>query len=486
MAALQVLIIDDEAALRQVLRAPIERAGYSVLDVADARQAAARLAHGDVDIALCDVSMPGMSGIELMRQSRASGIDTTFIMMTAFASVDTAIEAIKAGAQDYMIKPVCTEEILHRIAQAAAVRGLRDENRVLRKAVLGSRDDRFRFASSSMTALERLIGKVAPTESTVLVTGESGTGKGVIARAIHEQSARADGPFIPVNCGAIPENLIESEFFGHLKGAFTSADRSRKGLFLQADKGTLFLDEIGELPLGMQTKLLHAIEDKQIRPVGSEQARKVDVRIVAATNRNLATMVREGKFREDLFFRVSVFNVTVPPLRERQDDIPGLVHYFLQRAHLSGHSPRHLSIASEAEELLCQYAWPGNVREMENVINRAAILADADRISIADLPPEVTRVAKTVAVQGADRALLHLDIAHGHGLREELRRIEASIVCRTIEQAGGDRRTAASRLGIGLSSLYRKLEEFERDGLMTAERASLARTFGEDGAMHGN
>jgi two-component system response regulator AtoC len=461
MPSLQILVVDDEPALREVLASTLARAGYSVLTAANATDAAARLAQGDIDVAVSDIFMPGTSGLDLMRQTRASGIDTTFIMMTAFASVDTAIEAIRAGAHDFIIKPVRNEEILHRIAQAAAVRGLRDENRVLRKVVLGSKEERFRFFAPSMVALERLVSKVAPTESTVLITGESGTGKGVFARSIHEQSQRADGPFIPVNCGAVPENLMESEFFGHTKGAFTSADRSRKGLFLQADKGTLFLDEIGELPLLMQTKLLHAIEEKEIRPVGSEQARRLDLRIVAATNRNLGAMVREGTFREDLFFRLSVFHVSVPPLRERTQDIPALLQFFLRRARISGHVPKDLSIDPEALELLGAYPWPGNVREMENVVSRAYILADGDRITTADLPPEITRLSSQSAFHGG------VEDGIG-GLREQMRRIEAGIILRAIEEARGDRRVAARHLGIGLSSLYRKLEDFERDGTAVA------------------
>jgi len=460
MPGLQILVIDDEPALRQVLATALTKAGYAVASAADAEQASARLVQGDVDVALCDMCMPGTDGLGLMRQTRAAGIDTTFIMMTAFASVDTAIEAIKAGAHDYMIKPLRNDEVLHRIAQAAAVRGLRDENRTLRKVVLGTREDRYRFAAPSMLAVDRLVSKVAPTESTVLISGESGTGKGVIARAIHEQSTRADGPFIPINCGAIPENLLEAEFFGHTKGAFTGADRARKGLFLQADKGTLFLDEIGELPLHMQTKLLHCIEDKHIRPVGSEQARRVDARIIAATNRDLAQLVREGKFREDLYFRLSVFQVPVPPLRSRQQDIPGLVRFFLRRARISGHAAKDLSIDPDAEDLLLAYAWPGNVRELDNVVSRAYILADGDRITTVDLPPEITRQAP--------RAGRRADVGEAHRtLREQLRHIEASIVLRTIQEAGGDRREAAQRLGIGLSSLYRKLEEYERTGVTT-------------------
>ena len=450
----QVLIVDDEPALRQVLSSAVAKAGYVVSTASNATEAAARMLQGDVDIALSDVCMPGTSGLDLMREMRSAGVDTTFIMMTAFASVDTAIEAIRAGAQDYIIKPLRNEEILHRIGQAAAVRGLREENRTLRRAVLGDREDRYRFVAPAMQALERLVGKVAPTDSTVLITGESGTGKGVVARALHEQSQRSNGPFIPVNCGAIPEQLMESEFFGHTKGAFTSADRTRKGLFQQADKGTVFLDEIGELPLQMQTKLLHAIEDKEIRPVGGEQARKIDMRIVAATNRNLNAMVKEGRFREDLYFRLSVFEVHVPPLRERARDIPGLLRFCLRRARVSGHATKELGIEPEAEDLLLAYAWPGNVRELENVVSRAYILADGDRITAADLPPEITRLALHGEPLGGDVP---------GGLREQLRRIEVGIVLRTIEEAGGDRRAAARRLGIGLSSLYRKLEDYERD-----------------------
>jgi two-component system response regulator AtoC len=450
---LDVLVVDDEVAVRQVLASALSRAGYSVHAAADAAQGFARLSQGDIDIAITDMCLPDRSGLDLIRQSRAAGIETTFIVMTAFASVDTAIEAIRAGAQDYMIKPVRNEEILHRLGQAAAVRGLRDENRALRKAM---GDGRFHFSSPPMAALERLVAKVAPTDSTVLITGESGTGKGVVARAVHEQSLRADGPFIPVNCGAIPEHLIESEFFGHTKGAFTSADRARKGLFLQADKGTLFLDEIGELPLPMQTKLLHAIEDKEIRPVGGEQTRRADARIVAATNRNLAAMVKEGRFREDLYFRLSVLTVPVPALRERGHDLPALLRFFMQRSRISGHSPRNLSIAPEAEEMLLAYAWPGNVREMENTINRAYILADGDRITLADLPPEITRLANRNEKPMPGRI----------GLRDQLRRIEAGIITQAIKDAGGDRRIAAQNLAIGLSSLYRKLEEYERDGIL--------------------
>jgi len=465
MAALNVLVIDDEPAIRQVLTAFIAKAGHSVEQAANGVLALERLAKGDIDVALCDVSMPLLNGIDVIRQARAAGIETSFIMMTAFASVDTAIEAMKAGALDYMVKPPRNEEVLHKLGQIGDMRGLRDENKMLRNLVLGEKEQFFRFVSPAMQGVERMIGKVAGTGSTILITGESGTGKGICARKVHRMSLRAGGPFVPVNCSAIPENLMESEFFGHTKGAFTGADKARKGLFLQADKGTLFLDEIGELPLALQTKLLHVIEDKEVRPVGSEQARHVDVRIIAATNRNLSDMVAEGKFREDLYFRVSVFHVHVPPLRERREDIPNLVNFVLSRNAQRFDTGLQVSVDPEVEEIFMSYAWPGNVREFENVIDRAMILADDGRITLADLPPGITKTV--VASEGAGTIA-----ASAGNLRDQLRRIEADIILRSIEEAGGDRRLAAQRLGIGLSSLYRKMEEYEQFDL-SANQASL-------------
>ena len=393
MTSLQVLLVDDEPAIRQILSSYLSKAGYSVLQAENGSAALARLSKGDVDVALCDIKMPDFDGIEVVRRARAAGIDTTFIMMTAFASVDTAIEAIKAGAADYMIKPLRNEEVLHRLAKAADMRGLRAENQVLRGLVQGKGNNLCSFDSPAMRETGRLVARVAPTDSTVLITGESGTGKGVMARLIHQQSPRADEPFIPVNCGAIPENLMESELFGHTKGAFTGADKARKGLFLEADKGTIFLDEIGELPLQLQVKLLHVIEEKSVRPVGSEQIRKADVRIVAATNRDLKQLIDEGKFREDLYFRLGVFNLHIPPLRERREDIPALMQFLLKRGvSRLGDGRRNISFDPEVEEIFVANDWPGNVRELENAIERALILSEGDRITLSDLPSQITRV----------------------------------------------------------------------------------------------
>lgn len=460
MKSLEVLVVDDEPAIRQVLAAHLGRSGCSVCQAANGTEAFERLSKGDIDVAISDIKMPDFTGIDLVRKARAAGIDTSFIMMTAYASVDTAIEAIKAGASDYMIKPVRNEEVLHRLMKVGDMRRLSSENKVLRNLVLGTRDEMFLFTSASMRDLDRMIAKVAPTESTVLVTGESGTGKGVIARRIHQSSQRADGPFIPVNCGAIPENLMESELFGHIKGSFTGADKARKGLFLEADKGTIFLDEIGELPLALQVKLLHVIEEKTVRPVGSEQAKRADVRIVAATNRDLRQMVGEGKFREDLYFRLSVFHVHAPPLRERRQDILGLVRFLLQRGAKRMNYGYQLSIDPEVEEILVAYDWPGNVREMENVVDRALILADEGRITTAELPPQIARTAVPAVGNGISIP------ESGDSLRAQVRRFECAVVTKAIADAGGDRRTAAQKLGIGLSSLYRKLEEYEAAGLL--------------------
>ena len=459
MPELNVLVVDDEPAIRQVLVAAITKAGYAVESAGSAAEALAKLDKAPFDVVISDVFMPVTDGIELLRLARAKGHGATFIMVTAFASVDSAIDAIKAGAWDYITKPLRNEEILHCLEQIDALRGLREENKALRTLVLGPEQGSFRFESPAMQAVERLITRVAPTDSTVLITGESGTGKGVTARRLHELSARRDGPFVAVNCGAIPENLIESELFGHTKGAFTSADRARKGLFLQADRGTIFLDEIGELPLAMQTKLLHVLEAKEVRALGSEASRKIDVRIVAATNRDLPTMVADGRFREDLFFRLSVFQITMPPLRERRNDIPTLLHHVIAQRVMPAGSGVALSLDPEAEDLLVNFSWPGNVRQLENVLHRAAILADGGCIRVVDLPPEVSSMAAT----SADRA--GLAAAGGEGtLRERVRRFELSLIRRAIDEAGGDRRLAAQRLGIGLSSLYRKLEEFSAEG----------------------
>jgi DNA-binding NtrC family response regulator len=469
MASCPILLVDDELASRQILAAAIEDRGYIVHTAGDAGEAMKILANGDVGIALCDICLPGTDGIELMTQVRAAGIDTTFIMFTAYASVDNAVSALRLGAADYIIKPVRNEEILHRIRQVESLRNLKDENKTLRNILVGHRDDYYHFSSPVMAVVERMIRKVAPTDSTVLITGESGTGKGVVARTLHHNSLRRDGPFLPVNCSAIPQALIESEFFGHTKGAFTGADKARKGLFLQAENGTIFLDEIGELPLDLQPKLLHALEDRQVRPVGSEQTRDINARIVTATNRNIPELIKQGRFREDLYFRLSAFEIAVPPLRQRAEEIPQLVRFLLGRANGANVDRAHISIEPDAEELLKSYEWPGNIRELENVISRAHIMADGGRITVADLPAEFARPRSAAPVAHGTK------VASVAGLREKLRRIEAEVVLGTIEECGGDRRAAAELLEISVSSLYRKLQEYELDGFFDGKASPVKR-----------
>ncbi len=454
MSSVQIIVVDDELAIRQVLTSNLRKESYEVEDFGDSKSAFERLLKGDVDIAICDIRMPGQSGIDLMREAQMAGVETSFLLMTAHASLDTAIEAMRLGAFDYMIKPVHTEEVLHQIKQIVDLRGLRTENRLLRSLVLKDKEEICQLDSEPILEIERMISRVAVTESTVLITGESGTGKGVVARKIHKQSERANAPFIPVNCGSIPENLMESQFFGHVKGAFTGADKAKKGLFVEADKGTLFLDEIGELPLHLQVNLLHVIENKEVRPVGSDRVRRVDVRIIAATNRDLGEMVAKGEFREDLYFRLNVFHIHIPPLRDRKNDVLKLINFFLQRDAGRFAQGRKLTLTPEAESALLTYHWQGNVREVENVIARGLILAEGDQITVKELPAHIIPRGEIQKVTAETQA--------GSTFRDQVRIFEASLIMRAIEEANGDRAAAAKKLGIGQSTLYRKLDEYEQ------------------------
>ncbi|RRJ85267.1 sigma-54-dependent transcriptional regulator [Aestuariirhabdus litorea] len=446
MKTLNVLVIDDELALRHILAKAIEKAGHVVDTAGSGTEALEKLSSGEFDVAVSDIRMPDITGIEVVDRAREKGIETCFLMMTAFASVNTAIEAMRAGAYDYMVKPVRNEDVINRLSQIADILELRSENKVLRNLVMATNENQCRMVSEAMARTDRLVKKVAVTDSTVIITGESGTGKGVTARSIHENSLRANAPFIPVNCGAIPENLLESEFFGHAKGAFTGAHKAKKGLFVEADQGTIFLDEIGELPLNLQVKLLHVIEDNSVRPVGSEQARQVDVRIIAATNRDLEKMVAEGTFREDLYFRLNIFNIEIPPLRERLADIPILTEFFIKRESKKLGLGEQIDIEPEALELLKHYSYQGNVRELENIIARSLILAEDNLIRVTDLPTQVIKSGGTAPINGE---ML---------LRDQVRQFEIRVIKQAIDEAGGDRRIAAKKLGLGLSSLYRKLE----------------------------
>lgn len=457
MHLLQVLVVDDEKAIRQVLASQIGKAGHQVAQADSGTAALERLSRGDVDVAVCDIRMPDFDGIELVRRARAQGIETSFLMITAFSSLDTAIEAMKAGAFDYLVKPLRREDVLRRIDQIADVMGLRAENKRLRTLVDGADEHECEQPSLAMRNAEQLVAKIARTDSTVLITGESGTGKGYFAKKIHDQSPRASTVMTTVNCGAIPENLLESEFFGHLKGSFTGADRAKKGLFVEADGGTLFLDEIAELPLGLQVKLLHALEAGEVRPVGAETPRRVDVRIIAATNRDITRMVADGTFREDLYYRLNVLHFEIPPLRERREDIEPLVKFSMLREARRLGLTQTMQIDPVVEEIFREFDWPGNVRQVQNVVAHALILAEGSRITLGDLPPYITR--------GNPNGDAALDENPEHeGLREQVRRFEVRLIRRAIDKADGDRPAAAKKLGIGLSTMYRKLEEVPETG----------------------
>ncbi|MCG7980949.1 MAG: sigma-54-dependent Fis family transcriptional regulator [gamma proteobacterium symbiont of Clathrolucina costata] len=451
MKQMHILVIDDEAAIRQVLAEQLTRSGHTVEQADCGEEALTMLQSSDFDVCICDLRLPDLDGIEVIRRCRAKEMDIAFLMITAFASVDTAIEAMKLGAYDYLMKPVQLEDVLIRLDHIADVARLRDENRYLRKMVESDTGSDTLGLSVPMRKIQTLINKVSRTDSTVLITGESGTGKSHIARTIHYESNRRDRAMVTVNCGAIPKELLESELFGHIKGAFTGADRIKKGLFREADGGTLFLDEIGELPLALQVKLLHVIEDKEVRPLGAEQSRRVDVRIIAATNRNIVEMMQSGEFREDLFYRLNVLHITLPPLRSRREDIPLYIEYFLNteisRLGLEG----SYSIDPEVEEHLLAYEWPGNLRELQNVIARMLVLAEERAINMGDLPSHVTRYEHNGNKYEFGKTF--------GSLREQVRQFEIGVIKKAIDAAGNDRALAARSLDIGLSTLYRKLEE---------------------------
>jgi two-component system, NtrC family, response regulator PilR len=447
----KILVIDDEPSMRELLAIMLRKEGFDVL-LADSRaQAASLLAKGPVPMVITDVKLPDGDGIEILRHVKAAFPDTIVIVMTAFGSTQTAVAALKLGAHDYLIKPFDIEELRIVVGNALEKQRLQEENLRL-KAEFRTRHglERMVGVSPSMATLFDLVRSIAPTGSTVLVTGESGTGKELVAKAIHALSPRKDGSFVSVNCAALSEPLLESELFGHVKGAFTDAHQTKKGLFEVAHRGTLFLDEIGETPMAMQVKLLRALQEKQIRRVGGTDEIEVDVRVIAATNRPLESLVQERRFREDLFYRLNVIPIHVPPLRSRKEDIPLLAEHFLARFSREMSKPV-AKISSEAMTRLVEYPWPGNVRELENVIERAVALETSSAILAERLPRQVLYPDPAEA---ADEPL-----ADGFSLDDHLRTIEANLVRRAMEQSGGDRGRASSLLGISPRALRYLLEK---------------------------
>ena len=455
MAFQNVLVVDDEESMRHLLTVILSDRGYDVRAVSNGEDALRELATRDYDLVLSDVRMPRMDGVVLLRKALDLHPGLTFIVMSAYGTHDTAIEAMKAGAYDYVSKPFKPDEVLLVLRKAEERLRLSRENRRLRSELSADRGlESFVGASPTVQEVMRQVRKVAPTKATVLITGESGTGKELVARAIHELSPRSAMPFVAVNCGAIPAELIESELFGHVRGAFTDASRDKKGLAAEADGGTLFLDEIGELPLNLQVKLLRFLEDEQVRRVGDTRSEKVDVRVVAATARDLVRATKEGLFREDLFYRLNVVNLRLPSLRERPEDVPALVEHFLSKhRRLRPEAPLR-GVSPEALEVLLAHRWPGNVRELEHAIERAVVLADGPMIQETDLPDDVRAgpgpapVARTSADLSVKRAF---------------RALEQQLIRDALDRTGGNRTRAAELLDLSYRALLYKIKEYGID-----------------------
>jgi len=442
-----VLVVDDDPAMRDMVVALLEDQGHQAEGSGTADQAVERLRARDFDAVISDIRMPGRSGIEMLGEIRQIRPDTPVIMMTAFGSIDSAVEAMQAGAFDYVTKPFKQEAILVSLQRAFERRNLEEENRRLRRAV--DRTSSFGELIGSSLAMREifaLIRKVADRRVNVLIMGESGTGKELVARTLHFAGARSDNPFVPINCTALPEGLMESELFGHVRGAFTGAVTSKRGLFEEADGGTLFLDEIGDMSPGLQSKLLRVLQDGEVRPVGGNTSKPVNVRIIAATNRNLSKDIEDGRFRKDLYYRLNVIPIEIPPLRERRDDIPALAEAFLAK-HGGG---RCYQLAGEGLERLCGYHWPGNARELENTIERAVALSDEGQLTAHDIPLPMG--------ESADVASRGLDDFLSQALAQKLTLSELGdrYTARVLECTSGNKARAAKILGINRRTLYRR------------------------------
>jgi DNA-binding NtrC family response regulator len=441
-----VLVADDEPAIRESLAEVLRDEGYDVTAVPDGAAAIAALDTHDFDLVVSDVQMPGADGLAVLRRAREISPQTLILLMTAHATVETAVAALQQGASDYLLKPLLFDDMLHKIDHLLRHRQVAWENQSLRSQVERQWDfENLVGRSAAMREVMRLVRRVAPTPSTVLITGESGAGKEVVARAIHHFSEVSDRIFLPVNCGAIPEHLLESQLFGHLRVSFTGAIANQEGLFQRARGGTIFLDEIGDLPLALQVKLLRAIEQKEILPVGATAPVKVEVRVIAATNRDLREAVDEGRFRDDLYYRLNVVGIEIPPLRERREDIPPLIEHFV-RMHNRELRKSFKGVDGTTMKVLMSLPWKGNVRELDNVIERAIILGEGDWITVDDLPPALKPAGG-------------LTLPVGDNLREALRAYEKAHIQSVLAKAEHDKRAAAELLGVSLSSLYRKLDE---------------------------
>jgi two-component system response regulator PilR (NtrC family) len=453
---IRILVVDDELSMREFLSILLEREGYDVTVAGSAEEALRMMESALFDLVLSDVNMPGLNGIELLARIKEKSPETAVLILTAFSTADQAVEAMKLGAYDYIFKPFKNEEIKQLIKNALEKQGLKRENILLKKGA--SERDGFCgiiAKSQKMRELFNMIQKVAASQSSVLILGESGTGKELAARSIHTCSPRKSKPFVAVNCGAIPENLIESELFGHKKGSFTGAVSDRPGLFEQAEGGTLFLDEIGELPLLMQTKLLRVLQEREFKRVGDAQTRKADVRIVSASNRDLESQVKDGTFREDLFYRLNVVQLVMPPLRERIEDIPLLAEYFCRKFQASGQAAP-ATITPGALRALMNHPFPGNIRELENCIERSLIL-DPAVISESSLPQQllVSRMPCLTADCNIPES--------GMMLEPLLEDLEKQYLLKALEKTGGAKKKAGELLGMSFRSFRYRLAKFGLD-----------------------
>ncbi|MEW6585935.1 MAG: sigma-54 dependent transcriptional regulator [Nitrospirota bacterium] len=449
-----VLVVEDKESMAAMLKETLETQGYSVISASDGLEGMRRLRENKVDLVLTDLKLPKKDGIEVLRLSKEENQLRPVIIMTAFGSVEDAVEAMKNGAFDFITKPFDTDHLLMLIKRAIETQRLVTENILLKEEFafkLGL--PRIIGKSEKIVAVAQIVRKVAPTKTTVLLIGESGTGKELFARAIHNLSGRQQYPFVPINCAAIPRELLESELFGHEKGAFTGADSKKLGKFELADKGTVFLDEIGDMDLVLQSKLLRVIEDGQIERVGAEKSVKVDVRIIAASNKDLGKAVEEKKFREDLYYRLNVFPIRIPPLRERREDIPLLVEYFINKYCLELKTSSK-SISKEALDLLTLYHWKGNVRELENAIERAVILCDGDMIM-----PDHFVLDRHLQTEPADKAF-SADGTLEAVAKEALRAAETRRISNVLKETRGNKTKAADILKVSYKTLLTKIKEY--------------------------
>ncbi len=442
----RVLIVDDEKGMRDFLAIMLKKEGYAISQAESADRAADIIARGELDLVISDIAMPGQSGLEVLRQAKAANPDTPVIMITAYASTESAVEALKLGAYDYIIKPFDVDELKIVVRNALEKRRLETENRILKRELKEKfRPDELVGESPRMREVIGMIAKIAPTNSTVMISGESGTGKELVARAIHAGSPRKDRPFVSINCGAMPDDLLESELFGHARGSFTGAVTSKKGLFEVADGGTIFLDEIGDTSPAMQVKLLRVLQERRIRRVGGTEESEVNVRVLAASNQDLDRLVREKRFREDLYYRINVIQIKMPALREKRDDIPSLaLHFLVKYARAMG--KKITRISEEAIGCLVEHDWPGNVRELENVIERAVALETSDAITPESLSREV---------RSGSRATPELPILLSDGgidLEKQLERLRERLMEEALQRARGVQTKAAELLGMSFRS----------------------------------